>query len=162
MLLDNQSFSLGSSNVTGNFNRFRIGGALGQADPTIGLGNIDDFRYYDYVADATFVDYIYKLGNNTNVASLSGVSMSNLQNAGATISQLITTGITVTQLLEAGFTQIEIDIALTQIKIHSDFTISDGTSSSVFRKYMTIENALNGPNVFESTEVKTTTPFGKT
>jgi hypothetical protein len=102
--LDNQSFSLGTSNVTGNFSRFRIGGALGQNDPTIGLGNVDDFRFYDYAADATFVDYIYKLGSSTNVAGLSGATISNLQNAGATISQLMVAGFTIAQLIAEGVT----------------------------------------------------------
>ena len=54
--------------------------------------------------------------------------------------------------------QIEIDIGLTQIKIHTAFTISDGTNSSVFLpEYMNPVNPFNTPNVFASTDAKTTT-----
>jgi hypothetical protein len=68
-------------------------------------------------------------------------------------------GLSIADLLAAGFTQTQIDIAFTQIKIHSDFTISDGTSSSVFvAEIISPNNPLNTPNVFASTDVKTTTP----
>ena len=124
---------------------------------------INDFRVYNYAADTTMIDMIYKLGSDTNVASLSGATISSLQNAGASMVQLVTAGISIADLLAgytyaeiraggvnisafidegvsnanmlaAGFTQTQIDIALTNIKIHSDFTISDGTNSSVFVK----------------------------
>jgi hypothetical protein len=151
-------------------------------------GYIDDFRVYDYATDLTMIDMIYKLGKNTDVASLSGATMSNLQNAGATLSQLVTAGISIADLLAAGvtiaqlvaanvtipqlvaagftatelsghFTQTQIDIALANIKIQSDFTISDGTSSSVFvAEIISPNNPLNSPNVFASTDAKTSTP----
>lgn len=73
---------------------------------------LNDFRVYNYAANAEIVDIIYKLGSNTDLDSLSDVSISNLQNAGASLSQLIYLN--------------------TKIKIHTAFTISDGTSSSAF------------------------------
>jgi hypothetical protein len=143
-------------------------GSRANTDP-VTSGYIDDFRVYDYAADTTTIDIIYKLGKNTNVASLSGVSMSSLQNAGATISQLITAGISLADLLDGGvsvqtllnegISQLDITNVLTQIKIHSDFTISDGTNDSIFiAEIISPNNPLNTPNVFASTDAKTTTP----
>ena len=125
-------------------------GSRTNSDPCT-TGYIDDFKVYGYVADATMRTTMYKLGSNTDIASLSGESLSNLQNLGASISQLVTAGFigqlldsgvtvaqllaggaTVSQLLAEGVTQIQIDIALTQIKIHNAFTISDGTNTSAF------------------------------
>jgi len=167
-------------------------GFFNQTYTGISLNNLydtytNDFRVYNYNADTTLIDMIYKLGSNTDLASLSGATISNLQNAGASILQLVTIfsiayvkeagytyaeiraggvnisvfveeGVSNANMLAAGFTQIEIDIALTQIKIHSDFTISDGTNDSVFvAEYISPDNPLNTPNVFASTDAKTTT-----
>jgi len=65
-------------------------------------GYVDDLRIYDYEVDATLMDYIYKVGSNTNVASLSGARMLNLQNVGATLSQLIAAGFTSAHLIAVG------------------------------------------------------------
>ena len=138
----------------------------GAADPSYegGMdGNFDNVRVYNYEADTTFIDYLYKIGSDTNVASLSGASVSDLQNAGATLSQLIAAGVSladliaggvsiadliaagvsIADLIAGGVTQIEIDIVLTQIKIHTAFTISDGTNDSVFA-----ENEVYTPTTF--------------
>jgi hypothetical protein len=151
-------FSFSQQSITA----LAIGSSLA-ADPTYN-GYIDDFRIYGYAADTNWIDMIYKLGKNTDVASLSGATVLNLQNAGATMSQLLTVytvnqliaaGVTVADLLAAGITQVEIDIALTNIKIHSDFTISDGTSESIF----TAADAVYTPTTFAA---KLTTDLGYT
>ena len=62
-----------------------------------------------------------------------------------TINQLLDAGATVQQLLAAGVTQIEIDIALTNIKIHDAFTIRDGAQNeSIF----TTNDAVYTPTTF--------------
>ena len=101
--IDNSSPNTISASLGGNFTRFRLGGALGQGDPTIGPGNIDDFRFYNYAADATFVSYLYKLGSNTNIASLSSVPIDNLIAAGASVSQLVDTGKPINDIINAGY-----------------------------------------------------------
>ena len=98
---------------------------------------INDFRIYNYAANAEIVDTIYKLGSNTNLTSLSGITMSNLQNAGASVSQLIEIGglsdADIAGLIAGGgLSGMDLINLTTRIKIHSNFTISDGTSSAAF------------------------------
>ena len=104
LYIDNNYNTTWTTALSGNFTKFRIGGALGQTDPTIGPGNVDDFRFYNYKADATFVSYLYKLGSNTNIASLSGVATADLVAAGASVSQLVSMGKPTTELIAAGYT----------------------------------------------------------
>jgi len=84
------------------------------------------------------------LAGGVSVADLitGGVSVADLITGGATVTQLLASGVTITQLVDGGATvtqllagglsQLDIDIALTHVKIHDAFTISDGTSSSIF------------------------------
>jgi hypothetical protein len=65
-------------------------------------GNFDNVRGYDFDADATFVDYLYKIGSNTNIGTLSNANVTGLQNAGASVAQLITAGISLADLISAG------------------------------------------------------------
>jgi hypothetical protein len=100
LYIDNISNTpMNTSPFSGNFNRFRIGGPLRTAGSTIGNGNIDDFRFYNYAADATFVSYLYKLGSNTDIASLSSVAIADLVAAGASVSQLVATGKPVAEII---------------------------------------------------------------
>ena len=62
-------------------------------------------------------------------------------------------GISIAELLAAGFTQTQIDIALTEIKIHSGFTINEGEQNeSAF-----VEDAVYTPATFAA---KLTTDLG--
>ena len=113
---------------------------------------------------------------NVTVAQLrvAGATLSQLQTGGASITALITggftvqqllaesvsiddllaAGVTVQQLLDANVSQIEIDIAVTQIKIHTAFTINEGESNeSVF----TTDDAVYTPTTFAA---KLTTDLG--
>jgi hypothetical protein len=92
-------------NIGNNINqKIWIGGCFYGANADYGAGgNIDDFRIYNYVADATFVDYLYKLGSNTSVASLSSVAIADLVAAGASVSQLVDTGKPINDIINAGY-----------------------------------------------------------
>jgi len=91
-------------------------------------GNYDDFRMYDYALTNSQITNVYKSGLID-----SGLNLLSLVNSGTlTIEDFVLHGYTVAQLLAIGFSQVEIYIALTQIKIHTAFTISDGTNSSSF------------------------------
>jgi hypothetical protein len=112
-------------------------------------GNYDDFRMYDYALTNSQITNVYKSGLIN-----SGSNLLSLVDSGTlTIEDFVLHGYTVAQLLAEGFTQADIDIALTNIKIHSDFTISDGTSSSVF----TTTDAVYSPTTFAA---KLNTDFG--
>jgi hypothetical protein len=97
-------------NIGNNINqKIWIGGCFYGASSDYGAGgNIDDFRIYNYVADATFVDYLYKLGSNTSVASLSSVAIADLVAAGASVSQLVATGKPINDIINAGYTISEL------------------------------------------------------
>ena len=87
-------------------------GFFNQTYTGISLNNLydtytNDFRVYNYNADTTLIDMIYKLGSNTDLASLSGATISNLQNAGASILQLVTI-FSIAYVKEAGYTYAEI------------------------------------------------------
>jgi hypothetical protein len=60
-------------------------------------GYIDDFRIWT-TGSAPSVDYIYKLGKNTNVASLSAASITDLYYAGATPPQQLVAGKTISAI----------------------------------------------------------------
>lgn len=98
---------------------------------TVGNASLDtyynDFKVYNYQADATIVDMLYKLGSNTNVSTLSGQSLSNLQNAGATIPQLLEANISLTELINAGITlQDMVDAGVTTIQLlNAGYSISE-------------------------------------
>ena len=142
-------------------------------------GNVDDFRLYDYVLDSTAISGLYISGlisSGSSVAELLalGLNLADLIAGGVTIAELIgnytyaqlrAAGVSITafidegvsnaNMLAAGFTQVDIDIALTNIKIHTAFTISDGTNSSVFAT----TDAVYTPTTFAA---KLTTDLGYT
>jgi hypothetical protein len=60
-------------------------------------GYIDDFRIWT-TGSAPSVDYIYKLGKNTDVAGLSGASITDLYYAGATPPQQLVAGKTISAI----------------------------------------------------------------
>ena len=64
---------------------------------------LNDFRIYNYAATTDFISYLYKLGSNTNITSLSNVSIDNLINAGASLSQLVNTGKPINDIINAGY-----------------------------------------------------------
>ena len=116
-------------------------------------GNVDDFRLYDYVLDSTAISGLFVSGlisSGRSVAELLalGLNLADLIAGGVTIAELIgdytyaqlrAAGVSITafidegisnnNILAAGFTQAEIDIALTNIKIHTAFTIKDGAQN---------------------------------
>ena len=73
---------------------------------------------------------------NITVAELyaAGATVAELYAAGITVAELVAINITKEALLAANVPEVDIDIAQMNIKIHSDFTISDGTNSSAFIK----------------------------
>jgi hypothetical protein len=99
-------------------------GSRSNTDP-VTSGYIDDFRIYDYAADATTIDIIYKLGSNTDVASLSGISFSTLQSVGATPIQMITTGISLETLETEGLVTV-VDF------VGNTLTINNSTNPAFF------------------------------
>ena len=113
-------------------------------------GNYDDFRMYDYALDNSQITDVYKSGLID-----SGLNLVSLVNSGTlTIADFFTRGYTVAQLLAIGFTQAEIDIGRTNIKIHTAFTIRDGTNESAFAT-----DAVYTPTTFAA---KLTTDLGYT
>ena len=58
-----------------------------------------------------------------------GLTYAQIRAAGVSITAFIDEGISNNNILAAGFTQVEIDIARTQIKIHTAFTIKDGAQN---------------------------------
>jgi hypothetical protein len=88
-------------------------------------GNYDDFRMYDYALANSQITDVYKSGLID-----SGLNLVSLVNSGTlTIADFFTRGYTVAQLFAIGFTQADIDIGLTNIKIHTAFTIKDGAQN---------------------------------
>jgi hypothetical protein len=125
---------------------------------TNGLTSVNgDGNYTTSAADLARVINELEL---TSTYSLTSQAWKQVSNYYGVNELAFTTTISLADLLAAGvLTQTQFDIALTQIKIHSDFTISDGTNSSVFvTESISPNNPLNTPNVFASTDVKTTTP----
>jgi hypothetical protein len=64
---------------------------------------LNDFRIYNYAVTPTFIEYLYKLGSNTNITSLSNVSIAHLIAAGASLSQLVNTGKPINDIINAGY-----------------------------------------------------------
>ena len=64
---------------------------------------LNDFRIYNYAATTDFISYLYKLGSNTNITSLSNVSIDNLIAAGASLSQLVNIGKPINDIINAGY-----------------------------------------------------------
>jgi len=118
-----------------------IGGCYyGPASEDYGAdGNIDDFRIYNYVADATFVSYLYKLGSNTNVATLSSVAVADLNAAGASVGQLISMGKPVADLIAAGATVTQLlaaGIPLNQLVNYVQWLDLSATSNVIKKTYV--------------------------
>ena len=117
-----------------------------------------------YTAGATITQLLAEGATITQLLAANvNITFAQIRAAGVNISVFVAEGVSNANMLAAGFTQkeidIEIDIVLTQIKIHTAFTISDGTNSSVFEpEFISPDNPLNTPNVFASTDAKTTTP----
>ena len=65
---------------------------------------LNDFRIYNYAATIDFISYLYKLGSNTNIVSLSNISIDNLIAAGASLSQLVNIGKPINDIINAGYT----------------------------------------------------------
>jgi hypothetical protein len=114
---------------------------------------------FDLLAGGLSIAELIATGISIADLVAAGVTVADLLAGGLSIAELIATGISIADLVAAGVTQTQIDIALANIKIQSDFTISDGTNSSVFvTESISPNNPLNSPNVFESTDAKTSTP----
>ena len=110
-------------------------------------GNIDDFRIYNYVADATFVSYLYKLGSNTNIASLSSVAVADLNAAGASVDQLISMGKPVPDLLAAGATVSQLlaaGVPFSQLVNYAQWLDLSATSNIFNRTYVNSFIDLSG------------------
>jgi len=107
-----------------SYNAIRLGtGVTGEANMVDTYFN--DFKIYNYAADATTRDIIYKLGSNTDVASLSGISFSTLQSVGATPIQMITTGISLETLETEGLVTV-VDF------VGNTLTINNSTNPAFF------------------------------
>ena len=104
---------------------------------TNGLTSVNgDGNYTTSAADLARVINELEL---TSTYSLTSQAWKQVSNSYGVNELEFTTTVSLADLLASGVTQTEIDnivtendIALTEIKIHSDFTISDGTNSSVF------------------------------
>ena len=71
-------------------------------------GYLADFRIYGFYGVNEIFDNMYKIGTNTNIGGLSGVSTAMLIHSNATYSQLLVAGRTLTSLLANNYTILQL------------------------------------------------------